>query len=301
MRFFRVDDTGILFTQEGPMRVNFGPADPPPPAIEPLPLNQRLIITGHSIPDAIAQVPLAEAVTEMGGTIQRWSSTGPFASAMGRWEGRPINPDEVRGLMEAPGASYDAFIGIEAHGDTVFIGSDPVGRASVQTHLTWSDGYGYALLWHNLAASTGAQTHYMSFWRNDPAEVFGADWRAAQVPELPLWDGIIDYVNANRAAGTPAMRLVPLLSVFCAIYDAIQAGQITGITMADLFFDDVHSSSPIGTWVLLATVFSVVYRRHPDTLPSYAGSQAGISTALAQQLRPVIWAACLNDPRSGLS
>lgn len=307
MSFFQVGTTGILISQDDPLRVvDLSPAVEPP-AIEPLPLNQRLVITGHSIPDAVARTPLADAISAMGGVIQRWSSTGPYASARFRWENRLESPDEVRGLMEAPGASYDAFIGIEAHGGVFTVGSDPVGRASVQTNTTQyaapepADAYAYALLWHDLAASTGAQTHYMSFWRNDPPQVFGADWRAAQVPEMPLWDGIVDYVNANKAAGTPAMRLIPLLSVFCAVYDAIQLGTVTGISMGDLFSDDVHPESGVGRWLMLATILSVVYRRHPDTLPANAGTQANIAPALAAQLRPVVWGVCLAATRTGLA
>ena len=294
MRIYRVDERVIAFTQGGAMTWTEAGE---PPAITPEPLNQRLIVTGHSIPDAFVRVPLADAISAMGGTIQRWSSTGPYATAQFRWTNRPVNPDEVRGLMEAGGASYDALVGIEAHGGSY--GSPP--RASVQEHITFSDAYGYALLWHNLAASTGAQTHYMNFWRNDTAEVFGASWRAAQDIEMPLWNGIVDHVNANRAGGTPTMRLVPLLQVFCAVYDAIQAGTVTGITMPDLFFDDVHQNTPVGRWVSIATLLAVVYRRHPDELPANAGTQANISTGLAAQLRPIVWATCLALPRTGLA
>lgn len=308
MSFYRVNDTGILFSQDGPLRVDFS-GTVEPPSITPLPLSQRLVISGHSIPDAVARTPLAEAITAMGGTAQKWTATGPHSSAQWRWN-NPVStgtPDNVKALMEAPGASYDAFIGIEAHGSSYTVGSDPVGRASVQTNTTAysppapSDAHAYALLWHNLAASTGAQTHYMSFWRNDPPRIFGADWRAAQVPELPLWDGIIDYVNANRAAGTPAMRLVPLLSVFCAVFDAIEAGTVTGLTMPSMFADDVHHESPAGRWLTLAAILAVVYRRHPDELPANAGTLANIAPALAAQLRPIVWSVCLSNPRTGLA
>lgn len=280
-----------------------------PATVTPLPLSQRLVISGHSIPDAVARTPLAEAITAMGGTAQKWTATGPHSSASWRWN-NPVavgTPDNVKALMEAPGAAYDAFIGIEAHGGLYYVDGDPVGRASVKTNTDAyvpgqpSDAHAYALLWHNLAASTGAQTHYMSFWRNDPPRVFGAAWRAAQVPELPLWDGIVDYVNANRAAGTQAMRLVPLLTVFCAVYDAIQAGTVTGLTMGGMFSDDVHQESAAGRWLTLSAILAVVYRRHPDTLPANAGTLANIAPALAAQLRPIVWTACLSNPRTGLA
>jgi len=271
--------------------------------ITPLPLNQRLVISGHSIPDATAKTELTAAVSAMGGTVQKWTATGPHSSAQWRWTNAVAvgTPDNVKALMEAAGAAYDTFIGIEAHGGSYTNGADTVGRASVQEHITWSEANNYALLWHNLAASTGAQTHYMTFWRNDPPRLFGAAWRAAQEPEKIAWDTIFAYVNANKVAGSNDMRRVPLLEVFCKVYDGIQDGTVTGITMADLFSDDVHIDTPVGRWVQMATIMSVVYRRNPSELPANAGPNANISSTLAAQLRPIIWSTCVSDLRTGLS
>jgi len=274
-----------------------------PVGITPLPLNQRLVISGHSIPDATAKTELTAAVSAMGGTIQKWTATGPHSSAQWRWTNAVAvgTPDNVKALMEAGGAAYDTFIGIEAHGGSYTNGADLVGRASVQEHITWSEANNYALLWHNLAAGTGAQTHYMTFWRNDPPRLFDAAWRAAQEPEKIAWDTIFAYVNANKVAGSNDMRRVPLLEVFCKVYDGIQDGTVTGITMADLFSDDVHIDTPVGRWVQMATIFAVVYRRNPSELPANAGPNANISSALAAQLRPIIWSTCVSDLRTGLS
>ena len=204
--------------------------------------------------------------------------------------------------MEAPGASFDLFLGTEA------FGGDFDGRASVGGIAENPDIGPWAVLWHNLAASTGAQPFYANFWRNAipiGAPVWDSSWRSAQDIEAPLWDGIIDYVNANRAGGTPQMRLVPWLQVYMAIYDAIQAGTITGHTMSDFFFDDVHTSTPIGSWVQMATMMVVMYHRHPDQMPESVPLEFGgfdtIDSGLAAQLRPVIWATCLDTPRTGLA
>lgn len=293
MSHYHVNGVGIIFGN--PSRTYAVPSSGP--TLTPVPLDARLVVTGHSIPDTIFKWPWAGVITDASLTPAIWSSTGPYATAGIRWTDRFVAPDEVRGLMEAGGADYDLFLGIEAHG------GDYDGRASVQTHITFSDAYGYALLWHNLAASTGAQTFYGNFWRNDAAETFGSAWRASCDVEAPLWDGIIDYVNANRAGGTPAMRLVPWLQVFMAIYDAIGAGTITGVTMGNFFSDTVHPNSN-GAWVQMATVMAVMYHRHPDQLSHSVSLQFGgtqsIDSGLAAQLRPVIWAACVATPRTGL-
>lgn len=276
--------------------------------ITALPLNLRLIISGHSIPDTTARTPLTEAIAAMGGTVQKWTATGPHSSAQWRWDNAVAvgTPDNVKALMQEVGASYHSFIGTEAHGGSYTNGADLVGRASVLANTTQyaapapSGANTYALLWHNLAASTDAQTYYMNFWRNDPELLFGSAWRAAQEPEKPLWTSIIDYVNANKDAGTSNMRMIPLLEVFCSVYDAIQAGTVTGITMQNLFSDDVHIDTPIGRWVQLATILAVVYHRNPSELPANAGTQANISPSLAAQLRPLIWSTCTGDSRTGL-
>lgn len=267
-----------------------------------LPLDARVAVTGHSIPDTIYKFPFAGVIVDSGLTPDIVAGTGPYASAQYRWENDPAAPDAVRAVLTAAAAnSFDLFLGIEAHGGAE--GSPP--RASVQTHITFSDAYGHALLWHNLAASKGAQTYYASFWRDDTAEIFGASWRSAQNDEAPLHDAIIDYVNANRAGGTPAMRLVPWLQVFMAVYDAIESGAITGVTMGDFFFDTVHAYTNLGTWVQIATVLAVMYRCHPSQVSAsisleFSGKLT-IDTGVAAQLRPVIWAACLASPRTGLT
>jgi hypothetical protein len=200
--------------------------------------------------------------------------------------------------MQANGASYDLFLGIEAHGGSYG------GRASVQEHITWSNANRYALLWHDLAASTGAQTFYANFWRDDPARRFDAAWRSSQDIEAPLWDGIIDYVNVNRARETPPMILLPWLQVFMAVYDAIGTGAVTGVSMAEFFTDNVHTSS-LGQWLQMATMMAVMYRQHPNHLSNvvslqFSGTQS-ISPDLAAQLRPIVWATCRGTLRTGLS
>jgi hypothetical protein len=200
--------------------------------------------------------------------------------------------------MQASGASYDLFLGTEAHGGSYD------GRASVQAHITGSNAYGYALLWHALAANTGAQTFYANFWRDDPARRFDSAWRSAQDIEAPLWDGIIDHVNAHRARGTRPMLLVPWLQVFMAVYDAIETGAVTGVSMADFFTDNVHTSTR-GQWLQMATLMAVVYRQHPNNLSNVVSLQFGgtqsISPELAAQLRPIVWATCRATSRAGLS
>jgi hypothetical protein len=299
MSVYQVGTRVIAFTPTGPQSWVVGEVGPLP--LEPVPLSARVALTGHSIMDNIANGPLRSAILAMGGTSTTVdSSTGPYATAQIRWTDRFTNPDEIRGLLEAPGASYELFAGIEAHGGNT-------GRKTVQEHINYSDAYIYATLWHNLAASAGAQTFYGNFWQDDTAEVWGADWRASCDVEAPRWNGIIDYVNANKAGGTGTMYLIPWLQVYMAIYDAIQAGTLTGVTMGDFFGDDVHPSALIGGWVQLATMVAVMYRRHPDELPAsipWAPPDTGIvkevTPALAAQLRPLIWATCLATPRTGL-
>lgn len=267
-------------------------------------LGSRLVVTGHSIPDNVFQSPWAEVIRDAGFSDRRiWSSTGPFAAAAARWQNDYVAPHAVRALMEAPGASFDLFLGTEAHGGG-YTGWVAGQGSSVLAHIQWSDAYGYALRWHNLAASTGAKTFYSNFWRSDPSETFGSAWRAAQEQEVAPWDGIIDHVNANRAGGTAPMRLVPWLQVFMAVHDAIRTGEVTGLSFSGMFRDDVHAESREGQWLQMATIMAVMYQRHPNELSNTWGLQYGgtasIDARLAAQLRPVVWAACLSNPRTGL-
>lgn len=266
---------------------------------EPLPLDARMIVTGHSIPNAVIKWPLAGMIQAMGYTPTIVAGTGPYATAKYRWENDPAGPDSVRMRLETSGSTgYDLFLGTEAHGGVYN------GRASVQEHITWSDAFGHALLWHNLAASKGAQTFYSNFWRNSPGNLFDAAWRASLNDEAPLWDSIIDHVNANKDSGTPDMRLVPWLEVFMAVYDGIQAGTITGISMPSLFTDDVHAESDAGKWIQMCTILVTMFNRPASEMPlsmnlEFSGT-ISISSGLAAQLRPIITAACASNPRAGV-
>jgi hypothetical protein len=303
---FAGTNRGLLLLATGRRRVTFPQGAPP---LTPVAFTARLVVTGHSIPDAPLQWPWGGVITDAGFTPDMITSTGPFGSAESRWNLDPAGLDKVREYLSEPGASADLFLGTEAFGGSY--GSP--GRASVHGHIQFSDAYGYALLWHNLAASTGAQTFYSNFWRNDMDEVFGSSWRNSHnVPvsapynltEVELWNSIIDHVNANRAGGTREMRLVPWLEVMLAIYDAIEAGTLTGMVMTDFFIDDVHPSN-LGTWVLMAVMMAVMYHRHPDELShsisdQYGGAPFTVNSGYAAQLRPLIWATCVATPRTGM-
>lgn len=271
--------------------------------LDPLPLSTKLVVTGHSIPAASVKGALQAAITAMGGTSDVQAGTGPYASAEYRWGADPADPVAVKALMQGgtPGA---IFLGGEGHGGAY---GSPA-RKSVNTYTELygfpppSGGNDYAARWHGLAADAGCvRTFYFNFWRDDVPRVWGSSWRASLNDEVPLWDGIIDYVNTNRDPGTPPLRLMPWLQVFMAIYDAIGNGDVTGIVMGDLFTDDVHNNTPVGRWAQIATILFVGYHIDPDNLPANAGTDANISSGLANQLRPIIRAACLATSRAWLS
>lgn len=295
MPVYRVGDHPVIYSPSGPKIAVYPTAGGP--TLTPVALDSKLVVTGHSIPDAIFKWPWSGVITQASLTPAIWSSTGPYATAQIRWNDNVAAPDAVRTLLQAGGADYDLFIGGEAHGPYE-------GKYTVNAHILFSDAYGYAVTWHNAAAAAGCQTWYFNFWRVDEtAPSFGSVWRSDQNAELVYWNNLIDHVNANRAGGTPAMRLLPFLQVFMAVYDAIQAGTVTGITMADLFSDEVHPSD-LGRWIMMATVLLAVYQRHPDELSNsvplqYTGFLT-ISSGLAAQLRPIIYAACIATPRTGL-
>lgn len=291
---YRIGDVGLIYTSAGARK--FGLSDGP--VLTPVPLDAKLAVTGHSVPDNIFDNPFGDVVAAAGLTPDIHIQLTPGSGAAARWEhayGSTLKAD-----MEAPGASFDMFLGIEAFGGSY--GSPP--RSSVVEHITFSNGYAFALLWHNLAASTGAQTFYANFWRDAQDEDWNANWRATCEPEAVHWDGIIDYVNANRDEGSPAMRLVPWLQVMAAVWDAIDAGTITSITMGDIFNDYVHCETPVGQWLQLATVLAVMYQRHPNELPNSIPLQGGgaltIDSGLAAQLRVIVWSVCTSLSRTGL-
>ena len=146
-------------------------------------------------------------------------------------------------------------------------------------HVTWSDSSGAAANYYNLAVSANPDTRvYLYETWHDLGSGTGADiayddndhipWRDRLDQDLKLWQRIVDDVNEQRPDGAPEMQLIPTGQAMGRLSDAIDAGEVPGLTsIQDVFRDGIHPNDYGGYFV--ATVHAAaVYGLDPGNLPT---------------------------------
>ena len=101
-----------------------------------------------------------------------------------------------------------------------------------------------------LTANPALQTYLYETWHSldsgtpqapagDPGA--GLPWRDRIAADLPVWEGIIDSVNAARPQGTPPMRLIPAGQAMARLAEEIDAGRVPEVaSIREFFADDLH-------------------------------------------------------------
>lgn len=156
--------------------------------------------------------------------------------------------------------------------------------------IMWNDTQGYAKLYSDLALSANAQARFYVYeiWHE-----IGTDaqaWRDQLTTDLPKWEGIVDYVNANAPAGAPEALILPAGQALGNLHDAIVAGQVPGLaSIHDLFSDNIHLND-MGAWFVAAVHAAAVAELDPAALPletssvsgnPYGGPDAAVAQAMA--------------------
>lgn len=266
------------------------------------PLDQRVILSGHSLTDSV-EWPLKEMVAAAGGpsadkdTIVR--STVPGSTMKYRWQPDSPMVIDARQII----ADFDTLVLTE--------------RVPVRSAITWEETEKYALIWFDHAwkkgnGGRGAETILYASWvgigsgpgNTDPYDMPDE----GQIPfrdrldlEMTSWQGIADLVNRERPAGSPPMRVIPGPKIMAAIVDAIAAGSAPGITaLQDLFEDNIHPN-PKGAYPIALAHFAVIYGRDPHSLPVIRGQQGWPSAEQQDWMKTLVWDVLQAYPDSGLT
>ncbi|MDF3413223.1 DUF4214 domain-containing protein [Sulfitobacter sp. M57] len=178
-----------------------------------------------------------------------------------------------------PGGSYDAVIVTEA--------------IPLDDQILWNDSEGYAKRYYDLAqsANPGTQFYVYETWHEIGAST--AAWRAQIASDLPKWESIANHINDNAPNGAAEALIIPAGQAFGNLHDAIEAGQVPGLSsIRDLFSDNIHLNET-GIWFVAALHAEVVAGADAATLPldtvSVWGSPyGGPDAALAQAMNSVI-------------
>ncbi|GLR69729.1 hypothetical protein GCM10007852_06370 [Agaribacter marinus] len=183
-------------------------------------------------------------------------------------------------------------------------------------HTTWSQSSTYAANFYNLAVDSNpdVQVYMYETWHSIDSGT-GVDvpyddnddipWRDRLDQELSRWEGIVDNVNAQREDDEPYMHIIPAGQAMAAMHDAIEMGQVPGVShISDLFSDDIHLND-LGNYFLTMVQYATIYGRNPDNLPEatfneWGGSYQAPSEELADSMQAIAWEAVTNYARSGV-
>lgn len=261
------------------------------------PLDMRVVQSGHSLTDPIPRFLLAmvQAAGGRGAVIER--STIPGSPMDWRWNNRAPGVDARHDI-----ADFDLLVLTE--------------RVPLADTMEYHDSPGWALRWAEHAwadgrGGAGAEVVLYATWIGRDTGP-GASAEARRHPEghLPFrarlqieadrWDAIRDHVNAHRPAGSPEVPMIPGPALMTALYDAVAAGAVPGVSaFADFFSDDIHLSD-LGSYVVALAHYAVIYGRDPRDLPAGLGRLPLPDVDLARWLQALVHDVVWRDPRTGI-
>lgn len=141
-------------------------------------------------------------------------------------------------------------------------------------HIRWSNTYGYARAYYQLAVAANPKTHMMIYetWNDMVSET---RWRADLTSNFKLWQGVASNVNASRSAGQPAVGLVPGGQAMARLYDTIADHHGLGLTsIRQLFLDQIHLNET-GSYLIALVQFSAITKQSAVGLTSHLKGEWG--------------------------
>ena len=177
----------------------------------------------------------------------------------------------------------------------------------LDNHLQWSDSQGHARLYHDLAVSANPQARVYLYetWHSinsgtgitiEHDAKGDIPWRQRLRDDLPGWQGIVDAVNATRPAGAHPMALIPAGQAMGALADAIDAGDVPGLTrIHDVFADDIHLNDR-GLYFVALVMHAAITGRDPAGLPPrlvrfWSSRSTTVTEPMARKMQSIAWQA----------
>ncbi|MDD7969590.1 hypothetical protein [Roseinatronobacter alkalisoli] len=255
------------------------------PAQADMPLNTRVVMSGHSLTDPIPDMlrPMVQAVAGgRGAVIDR--STIPGSPMDWRWN----NAAQAQTVdARADIAGYDLLVLTERVPLLNTMGY----HNSADEALRWAHH-----AWENGADGQGAATVLYASWvTRDTGPGSGDDTSEKHIPfrarlqvEQERWLEIRDHVNQHRPDGMPEMVMIPGPRLMTALYDAIDAGDAPGLNSIDALFSDAIHVNDLGAYVMALAHFAVIYGRSPLDVPTGLGRTPTPEPELARWLQQLV-------------
>lgn len=148
-------------------------------------------------------------------------------------------------------------------------------------------------VWHCINSGTPTGCSY---------DVNASPWRQRLTDDLPMWESIVDTLNARYSPETEVC-LIPGGQGLARLYDEMLAGNVPGLnTLEDIFADDIHLND-IGKYFIACIHFSVLHQISPVGLKNQLHNMWGSpftapNQELALKLQELAWQTVTSYPGS---
>lgn len=287
-------------TEPGP-----GPGPTPGPTRAAWPMGTTIVLSGHSLTDAVMSHPwpgrLTEAVmldpagdfsqlkkaTIPGSFIHwRWNNPEPSNDQSAQW---PEHMDRYQGLVITTA--------VPLYADDATRQSEQVDWLKRAADDAWANGNG----------GRGAPTLLFTSWTQlqaDPSEPHpedGLPFRERLNRDEPRWEAMQDFVNDNRPAGQAPLYLIPGHRLMMRVFDDIEAGTAPFGSIREIFEDDIHPNAN-GNYALALLHYACIYGRDPAAyLPNRLADSDSLSAEQAEYFKRIVAEIVTGYARTGLT
>jgi hypothetical protein len=138
---------------------------------------------------------------------------------------------------------------------------------------------------------------YSTYWLGSSPN----DESTRTTPRREFYENLMSWAQDTYAPEGILVREVPVGEVWHRVSLAIQSGNITGITMANLYRDDLHASGPLGRYLAAVTTYATLFQTDVTNLvpPSQFGTT--YPPSLYAALNKIIWEVVTSDPHTGIA
>lgn len=149
----------------------------------------------------------------------------------------------------------------------------------LRNHLQWSGTSEFARKFHQLALSKNPSTQFFIYetWHSLNSgtgttvqwdDLGHIPWRERLDMDLPLWEGIVQDLNAAKPRSASPVQLVPVGQAFARLYDEVAQGRVPKVQSIKAFFDDDIHTNDLGDYFVSLVHYATVYGGDPRTVPN---------------------------------
>lgn len=233
--------------------------------------NIRAFYIGHSLSNPIVGRVHSLAHHHEKAEFSIRYQTNPGSSLQQSWE---IRNEGYAAIEPYYAGYYDTRYGLPAGGSDVLVLTESVprhlGEGIGRTYQYADSLYRFAVeynpdiqvylyeIWHCIYSGTPTGCYY---------DIDANPWRQRLDDDLPMWESVVDTLNSRFNPAKP-VKLIPGGQGMAALYDAVMAGDLPGVsTLEDLFIDDIHISG-ISAYLVACIHFATIYGESPVGLPN---------------------------------